>query len=220
MTERKLLFSVLLTGIIIIALWIGSYFQSIPMPFIQASAKTPPAPLSIGVVDINSFKTNSKVFQKFQNALEDMNTTIHNEILDKETRLRTEKELLEKEIKLHSSNSPQQDTAISEPTRERIKKKKAEFERKVAELEMIVRKRRKELEEEYTRGLIIIKQALKEIMNDLGKTHGLKIILNKSIGDGNQMDQSIVLFCNEGLDLTNEVISRLDKQLISRTLQN
>ena len=49
-------------------------------------------------------------------------------------------------------------------------------------------------------------------MSDLGKAHGLKIILNKSIGDGNQMDQSIVLFHNEDLDLTDEVIRRLDKQ--------
>lgn len=218
MTQRNLLFALLFIGTIGVAMWIGSHFQSIP--FLQSSAKMSPAPLSIGVVDINIFKANSKVFQKFQNALEDMNTTIHKEILDKETKLREEKEILEKEIKLHSPAVSQHVTSNQEQARERIKKKKAEFERKVAELEMIVRNRRKELEEEYTRGLIMIKQALKDIMNDLGKTHGLKIILNKSIGDGNQMDQSIVLFCNEGLDLTQEVINRLDKQLLSKRLQD
>jgi hypothetical protein len=40
-----------------------------------------------------------------------------------------------------------------------------------------------------------------------------KVILNKSIGDGNQMDQSIVLFCNDGLDLTDEVINASIPQL-------
>jgi Skp family chaperone for outer membrane proteins len=208
MTQRNILYTLLSICTLGVAMWIGSYFQSTSFPFLHSSHKHPPLPLSIGVVDINSFKTNSKVFQKFQNAIEDLNATIHKEILEKETKLRTEFEQYKK-----------QEEAGQTPTRESIKKK-AEFDKKVAELEKIVRERRKELEQEYTHGLLKIKQTLKEIMDDLGRTHGLKIILNKSLGEGNQMDQSIVLFCSEGLDLTNEVIRLLDKQLLTKKLHD
>jgi Skp family chaperone for outer membrane proteins len=204
MIQRKSLLAMLIIGTAGVAMWAGSHIQSRSFPFFQSSPKQPPLPLSIGVVDINSLKANSKVFQKFQNNIEDFNATIHKEILERETKLRAEFEPLKK-----------QEEAGIVPTPESIKKK-LELDRKVAELENIVRERRKELEQEYTHSSIKIKETLKEIMDELGKTYGLKIILNKSIGDGNQMDQSIVLYSNEGLDLTDEVVERLDKQLLSK----
>ena len=180
------------------------FFQSTSFPYFQASSKQPPIPLSIGVVDINSIKSNSKVFQKFKTVLDDLNAKIHKEILERETKLSLEYEQFKKS-----------EEDGKEPTRESLKQR-AEFDKKIAELDKIVRSRREELDQEYVSGLSKIKQTLKEIIADLGKTYKLKIILNKSIGDGNQMDQSIVLFCNEGLDLTNEVVKRLDKQLLSK----
>lgn len=167
----------------------------------RPSSKKPLVPLSIGVVDISRIKADSKVFQKFKEVVEGLNATIHKEILDRETKLRTEFEHLKK-----------REEEAKGPTQE-ILKQKTELDKKYAALEETVRARREELDEEYTKGLINIKQTLKEIMNDLGMAYSLKIILNKSIGDGNQMDQSIVLFCNEGIDLTDEVINRLDKQM-------
>lgn len=208
MTQHKVIFTLLIIATAGIAMWGGTHIHSTSFPFFQSSSKQPPLPLSIGVIDMNRFKTTSKVFQKFESNIEDLNATIHKEILERETKLRDEFEPLKK-----------QEEAGIEPTRESIKKK-AELDKKVAELEKIVGDRRKELEQEYTRNLIKIKQTLKEIMEDLGKTHGLKVILNKSIGDDNQMGQSIVLFCNEGLDLTDEVVRRIDKQLLTKMLHD
>jgi|GEM_PF-2121133 len=199
--RKNMLYVVMLFGVVVGIIWAAHY--QIPTSFssFYKVPQQPLTPLSIGVVDINRIKTDSKVFQKFKEVVEGLNVTIHKEIFEKETKLRTEFEQLKK-----------REEEAKEPTPE-ILKQRTELDKKYAALEKTVRTRREELDEEYTKGLIKIKQTLKEIMSDLGKTHSLKIILNKSIGDGNQMDQSIVLFCNEGLDLTNEVIKRLDQQM-------
>jgi Skp family chaperone for outer membrane proteins len=211
MTQRNIWFTLLVIVGVCIAFWLGGHLQNT----IHNAEKRSQAPISIGIVDINKFKANSKVFQRFQNAMEDLNSTIHQEILSKETKLREEKELLEKEIKQHPQHNHKLEDSSPDPSREKIKKRKADFDKKVAELELNVRERRKELEQEYSRGFIKIKQTLKEIMEDLGKDYGLKIILNKSIGD-----ESIVLYSGEELDLTDEVIKRLDKQLMSKKLHD
>ncbi|MDF3033740.1 MAG: hypothetical protein K0R76_694 [Alphaproteobacteria bacterium] len=184
------------------AMWGGIQLSS-SQPFSNPPHEQPPVPLSVGVVDINSIKANSKVFQRFKKVLDGLNATIHKEVLERETALRAEYEQFKK-----------REEEATEPTPELLKQK-TELDKKYAELEKTVQTRREELEQQYTQGLINIKQTLKEIMEDLGKTHGLTLLLNKSIGDGNQMDQSIVLFCNKGLDLTEEVIQRLDAQLLS-----
>lgn len=201
MARRKNIFYVLMfLSIAGIGAWTAHLLFPSSFSF-RRSPHQPPVPLSIGVVDINRIKADSKVFQKFKEVVEGLNATIHKEILDRETKLRTEFEQLKK-----------REEEAQGPTQE-ILKQKTELDKKYAALEETVRARREELDEEYTKGLINIKQTLKEIMDDLGMTYSLKIILNKSIGDGNQMDQSIVLFCNEGLDLTDEVINRLDQQM-------
>jgi Skp family chaperone for outer membrane proteins len=201
---KSVLYGVVFLGIATLGIWAGNKLFPASFSFLHQTSQLPPIPLSIGVVDINRIKADSKVFQKFKEVVEGLNATIHQEIFDRETKLRAEFEQFKK----------RQEEA-KEPTTE-ILKQKAELDKKYAALEKTVRTRREELDEEYTKGLINIKQTLKEIMGDLGKVHGLKIILNKSIGDGNQMDQSIVLFCNEGLDLTDEVIKRLDNQMSSK----
>ncbi len=199
--RKNIFFWLLLIGIAGITMVVGKYFFPTSFPYSRNAQDPSYAPLSIGVVDINSIKEKSKVFQKFKEVLETLNATIHREVLEKETKLRAEFEQFKK-----------RNEDAKEPTQEMLKQK-AELDKKYASLEKTVRTRREQLDEEYTKGLVHIKQTLKEIMDDLGKAHGLKIILNKSIGDGHQMDQSIILFCNEGLDLTNEVIRRLDKQI-------
>ena len=199
--HKSILYGVALFSITAGAMWAGSKLFSAYLPSFNKEGQLPSTPLSIGVVDINRIKADSKVFQKFKEVVEGLNATIHEEIFDQETKLRAEFENLKK-----------REEEAKEPTQE-ILNKKTELDKKYAALEETVRARRKELDEEYTKGLINIKQTLKEIMGDLGKVHSLKIILNKSIGDGNQMDQSIVLFSNDGLDLTDEVIKRLDNQM-------
>jgi len=196
-----MLYVVVLLGVVGGIIWAARCLLPVAFPLFHKTPQQPFMPLSIGMVDINRIKTDSKVFQKFKEVVEGLNTTIHKEIFERETKLRTEFENLKK-----------REEEAKEPTPEILKQRTA-LDKKYAALEETVRARREELDEEYTKGHINIKQTLKEIMSDLGKTHGLKIILNKSIGEGNQMDQSIVLFCNEGLDLTNEVIKRLDQQM-------
>jgi len=194
MVQRKnILFGLLILGIAGTGVWVSSYFFKTSLP-----SKAHPMLLSIGIVDINRIKIDSKVFQKFKEILDGLNDKIHQEILEKEVKLRNEYERFKKrEEEAKGVNSE-------------LLKQKAELDKKHAELEKMARTRHEALINEYTRGLLKIKQTLEEIMDDLGRTHGLKLILNKSLGEGNKMDQSIVLFFSEGLDLTGDVIQKLD----------
>lgn len=186
-------------------IWLFSLSPS--FPFFSHSRQRLPVSSSIGMVDINGIKANSKVFQKFTKDLDNLNATIYREILEQETQLRAEYEQFKK-----------REEETREPTPE-ILKQKAELDKKSAGLEKVAQERKEELDRRYTEGLTHIKETLKDIVKDLGKTHGLTLILNKSIGEDNQMDQSIVLFCDEGLDLTQEVILRLDKKLLPRNMK-
>lgn len=208
MTRYKYGLCVLTTlGAVGIIGWSMCHYYPMSFPFLYRATVQSPKPMSIGVVDINKIKSDSKVFQKFNQVLGNLNATIHAEILSRETKLLTEYEQFKK--REEESKEPTQD----------ILKQKVEIDKKHAALEKVVRTRREELEQKETRGLMVIKKNLQEIMDNLGKSHGLKIILNKSIGDGNRMVESIVLFCNEGLDLTNEVIKHLDEQLSGYNFQ-
>lgn len=183
--------------------WTVNRFQSTSFSFFRSSSNKPRLSVPIGIVDIAAIKNNSKVFQEFNNNLEGLMAKIHKEILERETKLHSEFEAFKKN-----------EESAKQPTRESLKQK-AELDRKVSELEKIVRARKEALDKEITSRLIIIKQTLKLIISDLAKSYGLSIILNNSLGESNQMDQSIILFSKEGLDLTDEVVKQLDKQLLA-----
>ena len=209
MLRWKNSFWVIMTlGILGTMTFVGVYhymFRS--LPYFEQSIKHPQPRLSIGVVDINKFKTNSRVFQKFEKLIGNLNDAVHKEILEKETKLRAEYDQFKK-----------YEDETKEPTQE-ILRLKLELDKKHAALEKTFRLRKEEIERVLSNGLTSIKQTLKEIVNELGQTYGLNIILNKSIGEGNQMEQSIVLYSKEGLDLTNEVTERLDEKLITKNFQ-
>jgi Skp family chaperone for outer membrane proteins len=210
MTKKIFLFLLCVSGGALIL--IGGYSLFLLTPFYKLDhMSVHPSPvnsLSIGVVDIHRIKNDSKVFQKFKEVFDNRHTTIHKEILTKETKLRADYENLRK-----------QEEEAKEPTEE-LMKQKTELDRQVADLNQVVQSRREALDEQVTKALGRIKETLKGIMADLGHSCHLKIILNKSVGEGNQMDQSIILFCNEGLDLTNEVINRLDQAIPLNDIEN
>ncbi|MBM3468237.1 MAG: OmpH family outer membrane protein [Alphaproteobacteria bacterium] len=204
MERRKIiLFALLFIGCASVLVWSASRFY-VPSFIFNSPPKELPIPLSIGVVDINKIKNDSRVFQKFRETLDSRNAKIYKEVLDRETTLRTEYE----QFRNRAEEAKEQTLEII--------KQKTELDKKYALLEKMVRSRREELDKEYSKGLSKIKAALTEIMDELGKIHGLQIILNKSIGEGNQMDQSIILYYKDGLDLTKEAIERLDKRVSLR----
>lgn len=202
--RNKLLISFVLFGAVGLLTCAGTRF--LPESFSFSKRSTRVVPISIGVVDINRIKSDSKVFQKFKEMFDERNARVHKEILERETKLRSEYEQLK-----------QKEEESKGPTQE-ILNQKAELDKKIAKLEKLVRVKKEELDEDYTRVLIGLKQSLQAILKDLGKTYNLTVILNKSLGDGTQMDQSVVLFGSEGLDLTTEVIQRLDAQVSVRNL--
>lgn len=202
MAQKKRVLFVFLLGIGILGIGASLYLLSPPLPFLNPSHRQPLPPFSIGVVDINNIKATSKVFQNFKETLDNLNAKIHKEVLEREAKLRLEYEELKKREEQNQEPNP---ATI---------KQKTELDKKYAALEKTVQSRKEELDQQYTKGLTHIKAALQEIMNDLATTHGLKMILNKSLGEDNQMDQSIVLYCQQGLDLTQEVIQRLDARLL------
>ncbi|MFQ5765183.1 MAG: OmpH family outer membrane protein [Rhodospirillales bacterium] len=81
--------------------------------------------------------------------------------------------------------------------------KRREFEQRVVEVQRLVQQRQRELDKSRNNAMIVVNKAYTEIVSKLAGERNFWVILRK-----NQTTFSVA-----SLDITNEVLSRLDKQL-------
>lgn len=81
--------------------------------------------------------------------------------------------------------------------------KRREFEQRVVEVQRLVQQRQRELDKSRTDAMIVVNKAYTEIVSKLASERNFWVILRK-----NQTTFSVA-----SLDITSEVLSRLDKQL-------
>ncbi len=86
-----------------------------------------------------------------------------------------------------------------------IGQKISEFEKKRNEFGMEVEKKRGEVEKEFN-------QMLTVVLKDLAKKEKISLIVNKSMGVGPNMEVPVVLYGDDDLDVTQKVITELDKK--------
>lgn len=88
-------------------------------------------------------------------------------------------------------------------TPEAFDQKRLEFEQEVAEVQRLVQERRRELDSISAAALNQVKQALIEIVTSIAEERGFNLVL----------PSSEVLFFSRKIDLTEEVLTKLDDQL-------
>lgn len=156
-----------------------------PVP-IQAQA------VKIAVVDGLKIKTTSKPFMKVRELLENQHAQVHKEILAQENAIRQEYDSLK--------------TSLS--SIEDKKKQKQELDKKVAELEKNVQKKKDVLTKQFSILVENVETTMNDVITGLVKEHGFNLVLNKSI-----QETRVILYHEPSLDITDEVIRRLDEKI-------
>ena len=113
-----------------------------------------------------------------------------------------QEEISKEEQRLHEADKAfaQQRSVLSN---EAFAEKRRDFEQEVAEVQRLVQERRRELDNMAAAALNEVKAALIEIVTSIAEERGFNLVL----------PSSEVLFFSRSLDLTEEVLAKLDDRL-------
>ena len=164
--------------------------QAPPAP---APAATTPQ-LSILVVDVQSLLQNSKSAKMVRQQIEQKRTEYAKEISHQEETLRQERDGLQR-----------QQASLSA---EALNQKGKEFQQKVNELDKSVQGKRQALERSNAEALEKIQEAMLKIITEIAKDRKANMVFQRS---------ELVLF-DQGFDVTDEVLAKLDEQLPTLTV--
>lgn len=160
-------------------------------PSVEASAAR------VSIIDSVRIKTQSLPFIKVRQLLEEQHATAQKEILEQESVIREQYEELKKST---IPNSEKQ-------------KKKQILDKKVAELQQSVQKRQEKLTKQFSFLTENLEAKLNEIIKEIVKEFGFNLVLNTTI-----QETHAILYAEPSLDITDEVIKRLDHKLPNLTL--
>lgn len=167
--------------------------QQQPAPPAAAPTATPPA-LNILVVDVQSLMQNSKSAKIVRQQIEQKRAEYAKEISHQEEQLRQERDALQRE------------QATLKP--EQLNQKGREFQQKVNDLDKSVQGKRQALERSNAEALEKIQEAMLKIITDIAKDRKANMVFQRS---------ELVLF-DQGFDVTDEVLQKLDEQLPTVTV--
>jgi outer membrane protein len=190
------LFLLILSGLLNCAWAQQAPAEKQPAPAAPAAIATP-APLTglnILVVDVTSLLQNSKSAKMVRQQIEAKRAEYAKEISGQEDALRKERDALQRQQK--------------ELTQEALNQKGREFQQKVNDLDRNVQGKRQELEHSNAEALEKIQNVMLKIITDIAKTRKANLVFQRS---------ELVLF-DQGYDVTDEVLQKLDDQLPTMTV--
>lgn len=113
-----------------------------------------------------------------------------------------QEEISKEEQRLHEADKAfARQRSVLSP--EAFDEKRREFEQEVAEVQRLVQERRRELDSAAAAALNQVKEALIEIVKGIAEERGFNLVLSSSD----------VLFFSRSIDLTEEVLAKLDDRL-------
>lgn len=152
------------------------------------------AGMHVLVVDVQSLLQNSKSAKMVRQQIEQKRAEYAKEISQQEQELRHERDVLQRQ---QASLSP---AALNQKGRE--------FQGKVNELDRSVQAKRQALERSNAEALEKIQSAMLKIITDIAKQRKANLVFQRS---------ELVLF-DQGFDITDEVLKKLDQQLPTLTV--
>ena len=144
--------------------------------------------IRVAAVDSNLIKSQSLPFSRVRELLEEEHNRIHKDILEQEANLREEHQRLKK-----TKAKPEQ---------------KLEFDKKISGLEQQVQKTKEKLEKQFTLLTNLVESTLNQVISEIVQEYGFNLVLNMTI-----QETRSILYHDKALDITAEVIKRLDKVL-------
>lgn len=165
-----------------------------PAPASPGPPGSPPAGLSVLVVDVQSLLQNSKSAKMVREQIEQKRAEYAKEISHQEEALRHERDNLQRQQASLSS--------------EALNQKGREFQQKVNELDKSVQAKRQALERSNAEALQKIQEAMLKIITEIAKERKANMVFQRS---------ELVLF-DQGFDVTDQVLQKLDEQLPTVTV--
>lgn len=153
-----------------------------------------PAGLSVLVVDVQSLLQNSKSAKMVRQQIEQKRAEYAKEISHQEEILRKERDALQRQQQQLSA--------------EALNQKGREFQQKVNELDKSVQGKRQALEHSNAEALEKIQESMLKIITEIAKKRKANMVFQRS---------ELVLF-DQGFDVTDEVLQKLDEQLPTVTV--
>jgi Skp family chaperone for outer membrane proteins len=153
-----------------------------------ASAEDLPEP-KIAVVNVETLFKESLASKSIDLQLKERQATFQKEVSPREDALRTERQELLKQRSVLSA--------------EVFNDRRIEFEKEMAELERDVRDRQKQLLDARAVAMGKLEQKIREVASDVANEKGANIVLTSNM----------VIYSISAIDITSEVLSRLNKQL-------
>jgi outer membrane protein len=163
-------------------------------PAAPAASPTPPASLSVMVVDVQALLQNSKAAKMVREQIEAKRAEYAKEISHQEETLRQERDALQRQ---QSTLTPDQ-----------LNAKGREFQAKVNELDRDVQAKRQALERSNADALQKIQDVMVKIITDIAKDRKANLVFQRS---------ELVLF-DQGFDVTDQVLQKLDEQMPTLTV--
>ena len=163
-------------------------------PAAPAATPTGPANLTIMVVDVQSLLQNSKSAKMVRQQIEGKRNEYAKEISQQEETLRQERDALQRQQSSLSADA--------------LNQKGREFQAKVNELDRNVQSKRQALERSNAEALEKIQEVMLKIITDIAKDRKANLVFQRS---------ELVLF-DQGFDVTDEVLHKLDDQLPTLTV--
>ncbi len=151
-------------------------------------------PTVIAVVDLQHLMRESKAGQTIESQMEQLRQNFANSVAQREDALRQEE------------HDIQEQAALLAP--DVLAERRRQFEEKVVELQRDVRTQQQSLEQTYAGGVDQVRQVIIEILTHMIEERGIDLVLS----------QTAVLVGSRTLDITNDVLAKLDQQLPSVTL--
>lgn len=154
-----------------------------------AQDKAPASPAPVLVVDMKRVLDESKAAESVQRKIEVRRSEFQKEIAGKEDEIRgEEQELLQSRGKMEAKT---------------YSEKEDQLRQKFRDVETYVVERRRVLEQATTDSMGHVRSVLQTILTDIAKKKGAKVVLNKQL----------VLWSEPALDVTDDVLANLNKQL-------
>jgi Skp family chaperone for outer membrane proteins len=163
-------------------------------PAAPAATPTGPTSLTIMVVDVQSLLQNSKSAKMVRQQIEGKRNEYAKEISQQEETLRQERDALQRQQSSLSADA--------------LNQKGREFQAKVNELDRNVQSKRQALERSNAEALEKIQEVMLKIITDIAKDRKANLVFQRS---------ELVLF-DQGFDVTDEVLQKLDDQLPTLTV--
>ena len=143
----------------------------------------------IGVLDLEQIIKDSKAMRDIQTKVNKKQDDYQKEITKKQNDLEAEQKVIEGKKNVLS--------------KEGFEKEIQKFEKKVDELKNYVDRKQNSLKKASIESMSKVNEIVKEIVDDIAKDRGFKIIVSAS--------QTI--YFNDTLDVTEEVLTKLDKKI-------